>query len=128
MNFDILKALIEEMNRYNEPATEALKILNAKPGFSSNDNNYFYDLFIDGIKIEQKDLDNHYWRGNPLSGTTAIGYKQYTDDKKDYGWVYAKFNPADLVLADPRNGKYIFEQNNMRLILKEERIPLFMFY
>lgn len=30
-NFDMLKALVEEMNRYNEPASEAVKMLNIKP-------------------------------------------------------------------------------------------------
>ncbi len=32
-NFDMLKALVEEMNRYNETPTDALAMLNAKPEF-----------------------------------------------------------------------------------------------
>jgi hypothetical protein len=31
LNFDILKAFVEEMNRYNEPCTEVMKYLNASP-------------------------------------------------------------------------------------------------
>lgn len=38
MNFDMLKALIEEMLRYDEPASEAIKMLNIKiTGQSTND-------------------------------------------------------------------------------------------
>lgn len=36
INFDMLQALVEEMNRYNESPVEALKMLNIKPGYQSN--------------------------------------------------------------------------------------------
>lgn len=39
-NFDMLKALVEEMNRYDESAFEAIELLNAKPFTSSSETTY----------------------------------------------------------------------------------------
>jgi len=36
-NFDMLKALVEEMNRYDETPTEALEMLNAKPEYDDGE-------------------------------------------------------------------------------------------
>lgn len=46
-SFDMLASLTEEMNRYNEPAGEALKMLNIKPQ-SSEGATYEVGLFKDG--------------------------------------------------------------------------------
>lgn len=45
MNFDMLKALIEEMNRYEEPASEAIKLLNISAEPAGYDEQYEYQLF-----------------------------------------------------------------------------------
>jgi hypothetical protein len=65
-NFDMLKAMVEEMNRYNETAHQAIKMLNAKP--STDENNQPYDIVmtrnaqkIDGVVFPLQ------WRGNPLA-------------------------------------------------------------
>jgi ATPase family associated with various cellular activities (AAA) len=49
-NFDMLKAMVEEMNRYNETAQEVIKMLNVRP---SEDNYGTFDItyFIDGVQI-----------------------------------------------------------------------------
>jgi hypothetical protein len=65
-NFDMLKALVEEMNRYNESPHEALIMLNVKP---RRDREVEYDitLTIDGKK---KTIDHPTsWYGNPTTIT-----------------------------------------------------------
>lgn len=124
MNFDILKALIEEMNRYGESAAEALKLLNAKPSVSE-DTLYTLSMFIDGVPVEDKDLSDSVWRGNPLSQIIHSSYRKYRGE--DYDWVNVRFNSGDIVLAEPRNGKFIFEQERFRLVLKEEHISPYKF-
>lgn len=53
-NFDMLKALVEEMNRYNETARQALELLNAKP--IGTRQTYDVKLVIDGIVAEPNNL------------------------------------------------------------------------
>jgi ATPase family associated with various cellular activities (AAA) len=78
-NFDMLKALVEEMNRYNEPAQEAIRMLNVKPEYSSNG---IFDIkaYKNGIDITEKiSQDNRSFSGNPL---------------KDQFWVYINNDAA----------------------------------
>lgn len=75
-NFDMLKAVIEEMNRYDEAPAEALAMLNAKPGFSQTDVDYdCLVTTVGGTKINETS-----WSGNPLTtGDESWTYYAYTD-------------------------------------------------
>lgn len=65
-NFDMLKSLCEEMNRYNESAQEAIKMLNAKP--QTDDSGRFeVELKINGQVVPHDNYDPTEWRGNPLA-------------------------------------------------------------
>lgn len=61
-NFDMLKALVEEMNRYQEGPREAMALLNAKPE-SSGKAQYELLLTIAGHVVPT--MDDRWW-GNPL--------------------------------------------------------------
>jgi hypothetical protein len=70
-NFDMLKALVEEMNRYNESPHEALIMLNAKP---RHDREVEYDITLT-INGKNKTIDHPTsWYGNP---TTITDMKIY---------------------------------------------------
>ena len=64
-NFDMLKALVEEMNRYNETPNQAMEMLNAKP-FDAGSVRHHVSCFIDG-----KEITSGFWplsiRGNPIA-------------------------------------------------------------
>ena len=47
MNFDMLQAMVEEMNRYEETPQEVLQYLNVRPEFGSG-SKYKMELFVDG--------------------------------------------------------------------------------
>lgn len=124
-NFDMLKALIEEMNRYNEPPEAALKMLNTKPEFDEG-NKYQVEMEVAGVQVDQRHLENKEWSGNPLQTQVRIEYKALEDgtpwvetDKKtdeveelmggdDWDWESAKFLPGDLTKIDSKVGKFIF--------------------
>lgn len=63
-NFDMLKALVEEMNRYNEAPQDAIRMLNAKPEFD-NGAEYTPQIWINGV--EHKVYHPTPFDGNPLS-------------------------------------------------------------
>lgn len=70
-NFDMLKAIIEEMNRYGETAQEAIAMLNTKPE-SSEGHTFDITLIKDGKEVPQEELETNSWRGNPLSQTVYV--------------------------------------------------------
>jgi len=118
-NFDMLKALVEEMNRYNEAPEEALKMLNAKPEFDSGGNRYKVEVALNGVPLETTDLNKQEWKGNPLQSTVQINYKDYDEtddtgfgvihaDDNEWEWGDLRFTPSDLKKIDSDGGKFIF--------------------
>jgi hypothetical protein len=117
-NFDMLKALVEEMNRYEETASESMRMLNAKPEFGG-DSKYKVSLQIKGLDIPADVIENDVWTGNPLINRITIDYKVFDDAKSDisatddpfeaeYNWEGARFTQEDLKQIDPTAGKFVF--------------------
>jgi hypothetical protein len=119
-NFDMLKALVEEMNRYEESPQEALRMLNAKPEYGSS-SRYKLDLQIDGVQIGYNRYESKEWEGNPLSKQISIEYKtvQKDDDGDEYeDWHVARFEPTDLKKIDADGTKYtFFNKEGARVVL-----------
>ena len=117
-NFDMLKALVEEMNRYQEAPEVALKMLNAKPEFDQGHNRYTLELAIEGVPLETNDLGRKEWKGNPLQSSISIDYKMLngetslSNDDEDWDWADIKFSPSDLKKIDSNTGKFIFVNDN----------------
>lgn len=115
-NFDMLKALVEEMNRYNETPTEALEMLNAKPEYDQGAR-YSIKLIDSGREIPENALGNDEWRGNPLavSGVRVEYDTNPNDDEAE--WKDFCFTPENLINLNSQEGKFIFESKGARLIL-----------
>ena len=120
-NFDSLKALVEEMNRYNETPQQALDMLNVKPVAYS----VTYDVQIShkGEVVPEALMDLEYWTGSPLSGKFRASFyeKPDDDDDDDNGNVYhaPMCTPDNLVHANPAAGRYEYylEKMDVRVTL-----------
>jgi hypothetical protein len=122
-NFDMLKALVEEMNRYDETPQEAMSMLNAKPEFSG-ESKYEVSLQIAGLDIEGDKIENDVWSGNPLTGKIRIDYKLITgkddDGDDDWRWEDAYFESSDLKQIEPDSGKFVFmNKDGDRVVLNK---------
>lgn len=106
-NFDMLKALIEEMNRYDECPQDALQMLNINPELSDS-SEFVPTLTVNGVVIPQSDLYSNAWEGNPLSGDFGIEYKVYKDNRTDYDYRYIEFCPNDLTNVNITTGQFNF--------------------
>lgn len=114
-NFDMLKAMVEEMNRFDESPIEVMKMLNTRPEFSG-DQEYNISLQVQGIDIPQE-LADRVWQGNPMAGSIQVEYR-HKDDNGTLEWTAASFNPHDLKEVDSQSSRFIFhnDQGN-RLVL-----------
>ena len=137
-NFDMLKALVEEMNRYGENPQQALKMLNAKPEFDQGATKYTVELSIEGIPLDKGDMDSTEWKGNPLQSNIRLNYKEYEDglvsvnededDDSNWDWTGVRFTPGDLKKIDSQNGKFIFvnEDNSVLTLTKvQEKVSYY---
>lgn len=117
-NFDMLKALVEEMNRYGETPQQALAMLNAKPEFDG-ETKYDVKIVHEGKEIEYRGD----YRGNPLSPDgVEIGFDPDPEDD-DLDYVHKVFTASTLVTV--KNGEFVFEDKGTRIMLtrKVEKQP-----
>lgn len=122
-NFDMLKALVEEMNRYDETPQEALRMLNAKPEFDGGAK-YQVEIIHNGKHVDY----NGDFEGNPLrpDGVEISFDTDPDDDKADY--IYKTFNANALVTVDATSGKFVFEDKGTRVILTRVQEKQYNYY
>jgi hypothetical protein len=104
-NFDILKAMVEEMNRYDESPQEVMDILNAKPEL---DEDRIYDVKLSVASKASAKSNQTTWSGNPLSARISLYYELSGDDADD-DYHNAVFSASDLKKVDTDSGHFIFE-------------------
>jgi hypothetical protein len=121
-NFDMLKAVVEEMNRYGESPSDAMRILNTKPEFDGG-SNFNISLTKAGKTVKV----NEIFRGNPLSRTVEFWYdmEPENDDGDNNGNVVVTAN--DLVSLDGKTGTFTFAQNDVIVVLTRivEKTPYY---
>ena len=106
-NFDMLQALVQEMNRYNETPHEALTLLNVKPELTNT--KYEILLKIDGVQLSENQMTDD-WYGNPLlKQTFHIDYfKDIADSDADADYVSIYFSIKDLKKVDDIDGSMLY--------------------
>merc|ERR1712013_604809 len=77
-NFDMLKAMVEDMNRYGESPSEVLEYLNVRPD-SEGSETFNVKLIVDGVKMEKGKVQPT-WSGSPTSEVIRV-YSEPEDPK-----------------------------------------------
>jgi hypothetical protein len=123
-NFDMLKALVEEMNRYGETAQEAMQMLNAKPEF---DDGSLYKVTVMPVghaqPLTERQLEgSDRWKGNPLTERHWNYGFDPEPDNDDGEWYTMKFMQQDLKKVEPNEGKFVFVNGaGDQLVLTREK-------
>jgi hypothetical protein len=118
-NFDMLKALVEEMNRYNETPNEALEILNAKP-FMNDDARYDVKIVENGVPIDLEKIHPTSIHGNPITNDDLSFYiedsKADDDNDNDYR---IELTQDSLKKIDPEKGTftYVIEEEKKTTVI-----------
>ena len=132
-NFDMLKATVEEMNRYNEAPEDALRMLNVKPEFDSG-NKFTMKIIRNGEEVNTADMESTEWKGNPLQGQVHVHLKEYEDTKDedgdlDWNWGSIRFTSTDLKKIDSQSGKFVFANaDGVQLVLSKVKEQNFSYY
>ncbi len=120
-NFDMLQALVEEMNRYQESPQEALAFLNIKPS-KYDEREYAITLRIRGIV--QETLSNAIWEGNPMALRGRINVEYFsTNSNGEESWEDAYFASGDLQSVTGNGTVYFKNSQGEELLLKPHVKP-----
>ncbi len=121
-NFDLLKALVEEMNRYGETPSQALEMLNAKPEYDGGAK-YEITMVHDGKTIDSEALSPSEFNGNPLnSGGIRIGFDNNVADPDSDDWTQIIFTPDNIVNVNSAEGKFVFQNKQSKLTLTKIKV------
>lgn len=114
-NFDMLKALVEEMNRYGEAPSEAVKLLNITP--AENVNNYAVGIIDPSGKKRDTSME---WYGNPLflvSWDLEVSPEDKADENDDAAYVTLPIDGNSLVSFDSKKAVYVFQHEGWIITL-----------
>lgn len=124
-NFDMLKALVEEMNRYNESPQEALEMLNAKPEFDGG-TEYAMKIVHNGKEVKSSRREK--FEGNPLQPKgVEIEFDSDPDDE-DSEYIWKVFKPDALIHVDGRKGEFTFKDNGTTVTLTRIEKQMYRMY
>lgn len=110
-NFDMLKALVEEMNRYDETPQQALQMLNIKPEFGSTNSYKVTFKSAKFKKIVAESMSPEVWDGNPLNHN-GINVEFCTETADSDSWHTVTFDINSLAKVDPTRGEFVFVQDD----------------
>lgn len=119
-NFDMLKAIVEEMNRFKAPLKDVIDIINASPSYSSNRHTY---KVVTASAKNYPDLEG--WSSDAdqpfLHDTNFSGYVK---DDKGRAIQHKSFEcqPGDIVKVD--RGEIHFENEEITAVIRraDERL------
>ena len=122
-NFDMLRALVEDMNRYGESPAEVLKWLN----ISTNDGGYErfkVKLIVAGKKVEKV---QKAWCGTPTSQVIKITSSREGEDGEEVEKRHF-FSAVNLQRLDPKIRRFEFKNEAGEMLtltpFPEVKIPL----
>lgn len=122
-NFDMLKAVVEELNRYDEEPQEVIQMLNVKPEFSYP---VTYNIIIEGI--DKNDVVQHpdSWRGNPMTTSFSLVVSYTKNDEEN--WNECHLNAGCLQKFDAQTGRFFYKVDDTIIILEKEKIQQYDYY
>ena len=113
-NFDMLKALVEEMNRYDESPNQAMEMLNAKP-YDAGSIRHNVQVFMEGKVIPDDRVHPTVIRGNPIAHEELNFYITPTakpgEDQDDVDQLQIEINQHMLKKIDTDSGKFTYVFN-----------------
>lgn len=138
--FDILKTIVEEMNRYGEDVYDAIHFLNAKPDFGKSQT-YKVEILhknVNMIKphgVHPKEirnvniLEDGFTAWLDLTNDQSIGIDEETvrkdgvfcEDKEEgeIGWFESQFTPADIITFS-KDGEIVYKKGDYQVILSRQ--------
>lgn len=139
-NFDILKAMVEEMNRYDETASEVMKFLNASPKHNGDATFQITSFTLDGKTEVETSRSSEGITVNPFEEFN-IQYKEPNNSlpedssggdaldpdlesligSRDWHWEWARFEAGDIVSVKDKT--FMFKNSEGVTLTLERSIP-----
>jgi hypothetical protein len=127
-NFDMLKALCEEMNRYDESPQQSLTMLNTHPEGDSG-GTFTVQMFHKNVELPETQYSPAQFGGNPVA-QREISCEHYrpTEDEDDYDTHYFTLVPENLKQVVASDGSFVYVQGEYRVVFKRKKYAAHDYY
>jgi hypothetical protein len=105
-NFDMLQAVVQEMNMYNESPQDAMRLLNVNGEVQGYGR---YDYTVHEESNPNEPIFSGLWSGVPINANSDIAIKEVQDEDGDTDWEHAPLSASNIMKSDFNNGKYTFK-------------------
>jgi hypothetical protein len=141
-NFDMLKALVEDMNRYGEHPAKVLELLNASPREDGSPARFAVRLFLDEQEVPDADMLTKTVPHHPLSAPFEVCFYEPRDPELDeaetptsdlHARLLARaqaryrdeieFEPEHFVQHNPRTNEFVFKKEDATVVLRRVAEP-----
>lgn len=119
-NFDMLKAIVEEMNLYGENPREAMELLNAKPEYERRghyEQTYNIRLTVDDKEVPNSNIYPKTLSNNPLAMSSITVDVEDWDERDEFA---VTFTHDDILAVDANVGKFVFRDEQGRTLVIEK--------
>lgn len=119
-NFDMLKAIVEEMNRYDEDPQTVLRLVNASPA-SCSGGEYEIKIKHQGREYCGKQLNDAVFSGNPFISSIEVAFytdgSDYETDEPSCPRKYIEFTTRDFTRYESSTNTFVYRQHDYELVL-----------
>lgn len=126
LNFDMLKAIVEEMNRYDESPQQVIKMLNAKPEFEM-DTTYNIIFTPKEDNVDPNSIDKTVIT-NPILKSVWIDYVSKPDDEDNIKNYETQFHPTDIIEMNAGSSRIVYQNKDGYKLILEKVKPKEMHY
>jgi len=122
VNFDMIQAVVEEMNRYGETAAQVIELLNAKPMIEHTGLRYSVNMFRKNEKVDvsnwNKELDFHPPSKRAFTIDLEYVDDEDEDDENPNNPGSVTFTTSDLSELR-KDGVIVYESGEFKLVLEK---------
>lgn len=112
-SFDMLKAIVEEVNRFGEQSVaDLIRIMNIRPEFCDS-GQYSVKVFEKESGVPLTRYWPKTWSGNPLAGAVRLTITDEDDEDTEYS-----FTMGDVLSMNNGRGNFTFARGEYRVVLE----------
>lgn len=126
LSFDMLKAIVEEINRYGESVADVIRFINARPHYNDEKSRYDVKVLKDGAPIVYESTNDNQYFGCPTS-IFNWHINLYSFDKDDPTRpengitedLHFSIGASDIIRSNGR--KYVFKTTDPSIVVVFEK-------
>lgn len=124
-SFDVVRALVEEMNRYDEAPHEVLRYLNIRQERWRREEDYIFTVMKDGVPLADSALDERYWSLDPSRSSCTVRVNIGGTEDGEENTLFLRLHPSNMVDYRDRGRRVVYRDKGYDVVAVREDGTIF---